>query len=203
MNRISLILKNKISAVLFIAAAVIGAILIIWYLKTVDQKDVSGGALEQEPVIEDEQQGAEEIIGDHKVPLDGLSSQIPSGMKAVNLPISFFGNCLILKIGDRIDIISTYYDKESAVLHAEMILSGKEIISLETGQGTDKDNYGSISGNIFPEVSFGADVNNGISRTLVITFFLEDEEIVRSFTAIESGMLYLSLCPENDININY
>lgn len=203
MNRISLILKNKISAVLFIIAAIIGAILIIWYLKAVMQNNAADETLEQKSGIEDEQQDVEGIVGDHEVCLDDLSGLIPSGMKAVNLPISFFGNHLTLKIGDRIDIISTYYDKESGVLHAEVILSGKEIISLGSGQGTYEDRHGSISSSIFPEVSSGADVNNRISRILIITFFLRDEEIVRSFTAIESGMLYLSLCPQNGIDTNY
>lgn len=200
LNRISLILKNRISAVLFIIAAIIGAILIFWYLASIRQSDAASEALEQKSGIEDEQQDAEGIIGGY---LDDLSGQIPSGMKAVNLPISFFGDHSILKVGDRIDIISTYYDKESSVLQAEMILLKKEIIGLGSGRGTDEDGHESIDGSIFPEVSFGADVNNGISRILIITFFLRDEEIVRSFIAIESGMLYLSLCPENDINTNY
>jgi len=203
LNRIFLILKNKVSAVIFIAAAVIGAILIIWYLNTIKQNDIVSGDLEQKSGIEDEQQSAEGIVGDYEIPLNSLSSQIPSGRKAVNLPISFFGDSLILKIGDRIDIISIYYAKESAMLHAETILSGKEIIDIESGQSADENDHETIGSNIFPESSFGADVNNGLSRTLVITFFLKDEEIVRSFVAIESGMLYLSLCPENDTNTNY
>jgi hypothetical protein len=203
LNRISLILKNKISAVLFIIAAVIGAILIFWYLASIRQSDAVSEAPEQRSGMEDEQQDAEGIIGDQEVLLSDLPGQIPSGMKAVNLPISFFGDHSIPKTGDRIDIISTYYDKESGRLHAEVILSEKEIIGLGSGQGTDEDSYGSISDSIFPEVSFGANVNNGISRILVITFFLRDEEIVRSFMAIESGMLYLSLCPGNDINTDY
>ncbi len=108
LNRISLILKNKISAVLFIIAATIGAILIFWYMASVRQSDAASETLEQRSGIEDEQQDAEGIMGDHEVCLDDLSGQIPSGMKAVNLPISFFGDHSILKTGDRIDIISTY-----------------------------------------------------------------------------------------------
>ncbi|MCD4669374.1 MAG: hypothetical protein K8S14_02890 [Actinomycetia bacterium] len=203
MNRISLILKNRISAILFIIAAVIGAILIFWYLASIRQNNVSGEILEQKSGIEDEQQNAEGIIGYQEAPLNSLSGQIPSGMKAVNLPISFFGDHSILNTGDRIDIISTYYNKESGRLHAEMILSGKEVIDLESGQGINENSPESIGSAIFPETSFGSGINGGASSTLVITFFLRDEEIVRSFMAIESGMLYLSICPKKDINTNY
>jgi len=195
-------LKNKMPVVIFIIAALIGAILIIWYLKAASRNDASSVVLEQEIEAEDMQdmEGVSEYSGD---PQNDLSGRIPQGMKAVNLPISFFGSSLMLKTGDKVDIISTYYDKESAMLYAETILSEKEIIALESGQDQEEDSYGSIGGNIFPESSFGADINNGTNRTLIITFFLEGEEIVKSFKAIESGMLYLALCPGNNINTKY
>jgi len=195
-------LKSKMPAVIFIIAALIGAILIIWYLKAASGNDTSSEVPEQEIEAQDMQdmEGASEYSGD---PQNDLSGRIPQGMKAVNLPISFFGSSMMLKTGDKVDIISTYYNKESAMLYAETILSEKEIIALESGQGQEEDSYGSIGGNIFPESSFGADINNGTNRTLIITFFLEGEEIVKSFKAIESGMLYLALCPGNNINTKY
>ena len=65
--------------------------------------------------------------------IEGLSKMIPSGMKAVSLPVSIFGDCSSLKEGDRVDIISTYYDREKGILDSEKIISAREIIALETG----------------------------------------------------------------------
>ena len=200
MNRISLILKNKIPALLFLIVAVIGAILIFWYLNSTRQSDHTDEVIEQNQGLENEEQN---VIGDYGIILDDLSNRIPPGKKSVNLPVSFFGDHSILKIGDRVDIISTCYDKESGELYAKMILSGKKIIDIEPGQDINENSSGSISSSIFPETSFGTDISREISRTLVITYFIGDEEVMNSFMAIESGMLYLALCHGNDANIEY
>ena len=53
----------------------------------------------------------------------------------------------------------------------------------------------SLGSSIIPEDisgTRGVDMGN----ILVMTFFLRDEEVLKSFTAIESGILYLALCPD-------
>ena len=92
------------------------------------------------------------------------------------------------------DIISVFYNRSTDLLHAEKIISGKEIIRLESGNGSDRGNTASLSDAIFPDDISGTAATNNISSILVITFFLRDEELLKSFKALESGILYLALC---------
>ncbi|MCJ7666603.1 MAG: hypothetical protein MUO59_07710, partial [Actinobacteria bacterium] len=127
---------------------------------------------------------------------------IPYGLRAVSLPISFFGDVSGIRQGDMVDIISVFYDPDSNGLYSEVILSQKEIILLvysgndqDSGEYQDAGGSGYLGDGIFGEISSGNGIGGQFKKILVITFYLETIEAEKAFMAIESGQLYLSLCP--------
>ena len=195
MISISKLFGRKTWALLFIAAAIAGAVLIFWTLKGKKIESSRGKASPAESEIDINDQDVATIKDE--ILDDGYSKIIPSGMKAVNIPVSFFGDCSVLDVGDRVDIISTYYDMEIGRLHSEKIISAKEIIMLETGGVSGMENKMSLGGSIIPEDMPVPGTAIDMGNILVMTFFLKDEEILTSFTALEKGILYLALCPGN------
>jgi hypothetical protein len=93
-----------------------------------------------------------------------------------------------------VDIISTYYKEEMGNLYSERIITASEIIRLEAGgsQGS-KDDVALGNTLIYDGIS-GTGTSIDMGKILVLTFFLKDNEVLRSFTALESGMLYVALC---------
>jgi len=179
---------KKIWIISFVAAAIAGAILIFWLLK--GRENVNGG--ENVSFIE------EEVVQEEAIEPDGMEADsdyaltvsIPDGLKAVNLPVSFFGDPGLLGEGDRIDIISVYYEADTGIFDSKRIISSREIIRLEYKEGSSQDSGGSI----IPDISISSTaVDTG--NILVLTFFLTDDEILDSFTALEKGMLYVAVCP--------
>jgi energy-converting hydrogenase Eha subunit F len=203
LNRIILILRNRVAAILFIIAAAAGAVLIFWYLNNTRQDNSADESREQDYKIIEENAMMEMDFKNHDVYQGRLSARIPPGKKAVNLPVTFFGDCSILATDDRIDIISIYYDKESDTLDSEIILSGKEIINFETDQYRSEAISESMGGLILSEDYYRSGIDSNIKNILVITFYLDNEEVVRSFKALESGVLYLSLCSGQGIGSIY
>ncbi len=207
MGRLAFILRQKLSLIIFVIAAIIGGILIFWYISSKEdennntnqeyaeiQESISAGGEEDVQIL-----GENTSSGDHGQP---LSSSIPYGLRAVSLPISFFGDSSGIAQGDRVDIISVFYDPGSNELYSEVILSQKEIILLgNTGKDQDPETYQDAGGSgyfgdgILGDVPSGNDISGQLKIILVITFYLEAAEVQKAFMAIESGQLYLALCP--------
>jgi len=123
-----------------------------------------------------------------------FSTYIPLFKKAATMPITYWGDISLISIGDRVDVVSTYYEKDTSNLKSEIVLSNKEIIIISSQQNKDnkdqQDNSGlSIlnSGNVLAEES----------RTLYLTFYLGEEEIKTIFGAIEKGSLNIAICSLN------
>ncbi len=207
MGKLAFILRQRLPLIAFIIAAIIGGILIFWYISS---KEDENNSTDQEYVEIQENisvDGEEDVqvfgennsSGDHGQP---LSSSIPYGLRAVSLPISFFGDSSGIREGDRVDIISVFYDPGSSELYSEVILSQKEIILLgNTGKDQDPGTYQDAGGSgyfgdgILGDLPSGNGVSGQLKKILVITFYLEAIEVEKAFMAIESGQLYLSLCP--------
>ena len=100
------------------------------------------------------------------------------------------------------DIISTYYRQEEGNLYSERIITAREIIKLEGG-GKHYMETGGITGDLFmPEGISGTGTAADMGNILVMTLFLTDTEVIRSFTALERGMLFVALCPEYETGGN-
>jgi len=207
LGRLAFILRQRLPLIIFIIAAIIGGILIFWYISSNEDKNNSSNqeyAEIQESISVDGDEGVQILgentsSGDHGQP---LSSSIPYGLRAVSLPISFFGDASGIREGDRVDIISVFYDPGSNELYSEVILSQKEIILLgNTGKDQDPGTYqdpggsGYFGNGILGDLPSGNGVSGQLKKILVITFYLEAAEVQKAFMAIESGQLYLSLCP--------
>ena len=155
--------------------------------------------LNDDPDIEYNETISQTENGRSESQFSNLSSSIPSGYRAINLPISFFGDISIMEKGDMVDIVSVLYDSSSSELYSEVILAQKKIIMLgcdedmrdqETVSGSDY-----LSGGIFGDLPSNSGGSNQLKKTLIITFYLKPEEVENAFMAIEGGQLYLSLCP--------
>ncbi len=205
MGRLVFILRHRLPVIIFIIAALIGGVLIFWYISNKEEGNSSveiSGIQENISDIEYEDMempGEEASTGFFG---QSLSSSIPYGFRAVSLPISFFGDVQALREGDKVDIISVFYDPGSNELYSETILSRKEIIILKNNKDTpDPENYqgtsssGYLSSGIFNDMSSGSNNRSQLKKMIVITFYLEANEVERAFEAIEGGQLYLSICP--------
>lgn len=202
MGRLAFILRQKLPLIIFVVAAIIGGILIFWYINNKEENNNTGQEYTeiQENISvngdEDSQILGEDISSkDHGQP---MSSSIPYGLRAVNLPISFFGDVSSIREGDRVDIISVFYDPGSNELYSEVVLSQKEIILLgNTGKDQDSGGSGYFGDGILGDLPSGNDASRQLKKILVITFYLEADEVEKAFKAIEGGQLYLSLYSEN------
>jgi hypothetical protein len=213
MGRLAFILRHRLPVIIFVIAAVIGGVLIFWYISNKEGEISSQEISETQENISDTEDEDIEISGEnissgHYGQL--LSSSIPYGLRAVSLPISFFGDVSAISGGDRVDIISVFYDPGSNELHSEIILGQKEIIIIDSNENTlDPENYqdatssGYLSDGILSSVSSGKNNNSQLKKILVITFYLEVTEVERTFKAIEGGQLYLSLCPAGSEEYRY
>lgn len=249
MNRLGLILRQKIFIIIVVIMVVMGGIVIYWYISRDDSKyadnyhvekilvagcDIDAGAEITEDMLEYRDipkniysekfiVSKEEILGKKTdtyisegeiIFIENLeenladeenylkfSSYIPSGLRAVSIPVNYYGDASLISCGDRVDVVSTFYDRESDLLVSETVLSGKEIVLIEGRKTTEMENYGledtgssgeiSVLGEMFGE-SFAAKNDPGL---LVITLYLKPEETERIFLAIESGVLDISICP--------
>jgi len=182
--------RKMIWAVLFAAAAAAGAFILIWLLKP--GAEVTGHQAE-DPV---EMAAAEDSISIKEDRQDEPQKEVPRGMKEVNLPISFFGDHAVLDEGDRVDIIATYYNEDAGKLCSERIITASEIIRLENGRSIEIDDSLTLGDALISNSISGTGTAIDMGNILVLTFFLTDDEVLRSFTALESGMLYIALCPD-------
>ncbi len=126
-----------------------------------------------------------------------FSAYIPDGLRAVSMPVKYYGDPGLLNIGDRIDIISTYYKAGDDTLYSETVLAGKEIILMGNVPGTNE--YEDIAGG--EDILSGSlfDQNIGIyelGSMIIITFYLEPNESENIFMALDRGLLNLSILPK-------
>ena len=206
MGRLVFMLRHRLPVIVFIVAAIIGGVLIFWYINNKEESNSTGQEYaeiqENLSIIGDEDvkiSGEDISSGDHGKP---FSSSIPYGLRAASLPISFFGDVSAISEGDRVDIISVFYDPDSNELYSEVILSQKEIVLLgNTGKDQEQEAYqdkggsGYFGDGVLGDLSSGNVASGQLKKIFVITFYLEVTEVKRAFKAIEGGQLYLSLCP--------
>jgi len=247
MNRISLIIKQRMLSIIFIIIAVTGGIFVFWYVSNLKAKISEDTSYNQIFIAKTDIKKDEEITGElieaQKIPGDifsekfiidedkilgkkaasdilegeiirkdklegggvnsdnyfdlSFSSYIPYDLRAVSIPVNLYGGKSLLEEGDRVDLVSTYYEQENSILYSETILSEKEIIlinsSLEESCAGDEND----SGGFLPVSMFnGSQVDSNYRKLVIITFYLSKSEVEKVFLALERGVLNLSICPK-------
>jgi Flp pilus assembly protein CpaB len=120
-----------------------------------------------------------------------FSTYIPMFKKAATIPITYWGDVTLINIGDRIDVIATYYESEGGNLKSDIILSNKEIIIISGRQNQENKNQQENSG---LSILNSGNVLSEESRTFYLTFYLSEEEIKTVFASIEKGNLNIAIC---------
>ncbi|MEA2016628.1 MAG: RcpC/CpaB family pilus assembly protein [Actinomycetota bacterium] len=246
MNRISLILRQRLAGIIFVIVALAGGIFIFWYISGLKEKIPENASYNHVFIAETDIRKEEEIkdglIKMKKIPSDifsgkfvmdkdriigkrvtadilkgeiitedkleegeytdgislGFSSYIPDGLRAVSIPVNFYGDRSLINEGDRIDLISTYYVQEDGNLYSETIIAGKEIILIGSGHEEDYESSGSDGKNfIFGQADGGGLTDTYYREHPVITFYLTKTEAEEVFKAAERGVLNLSICAGN------
>jgi Flp pilus assembly protein CpaB len=246
MNRISLIIRQRILGIIFIIISLAGGFFIFLYISSLKEQipenvnynqifiarnDIKKGERIAADLIEMQKIPAnifsgrfiinkDEITGEKAIAdiLKGeiitkdkleeksggsnfsysFSFHIPEGLRAASIPVSFYGDRSLLNEGDKIDLISTYYDQESGGLYSETVLSEKEVIlingnSKEAYQENSSDTGNFLLGTVNEETFADSFYDNHIT----ITLYLTGREIEEAFKAIERGVLNLSICRGN------
>ncbi len=244
MNRITLIIRQKIFGIIFIIIAIIGGIFIFLYIsnlkarvsedmeyrqifvasddigqgeeiteESIKMQRISGNMFSEKfvidkdkvlgkKVIEDIMEG--EIITVDKLEVTeydngsnyGFSSYIPDQLRAVSIPVNFYGDKSLIRTGDKVDIISTYYEPESGVIYSNTVLSEKEVVLIKSGlnesySGEEYESGSILTGSFFDNSSAYPDYTN----LIILTFYLDVSETENVFLALERGLLNLSICP--------
>lgn len=248
MNRISLIVKQRMLGIVFIIIAVIGGVFVFWYISNLKSRiseddgyrkifitraDIKEGEEITEELIEMQKinenifsenfiiekddilgkKASENIMKGDIITVDklegidssnglstGFSSYIPYKSRAVSVPVNFYGDKSLIRTGDRVDIISTYYEAGSGVIYSDVVLSEKEIVLIASDLGgsfsvEENGNGGSLVDSIFENSS----IDYGYANTLILTFYLDCLEAKEIFSALEKGVLNLSICPRSYI----
>ncbi|GAG74842.1 unnamed protein product, partial [marine sediment metagenome] len=124
-----------------------------------------------------------------------FSSYIPKNLRAVSVPVNYFGDSSLLRTGDRVDIISTYYEYSGGELKSDTILSEKEVILAESNFGSSMSNSIGDNGNFLLGTATEEDFRSGsLGSFIIMTFYLEPGEVEIIFLALERGVLNLSIC---------
>ncbi|MGM0366047.1 MAG: Flp pilus assembly protein CpaB [Actinomycetota bacterium] len=135
---------------------------------------------------------ARHVSGYEDEGFSGFSSYIPRAMRAVTVPVTFHGQDGFLQVGESVDIISTYYDREKGDMAALTILEQKEIMHIGSRQ-EDRQEYGLLSEE-GPSNDFGG------QNLLTVTFYLSPEEAESLFLAAQRGIINISICPYQKYN---
>ncbi|HHT79049.1 MAG TPA: Flp pilus assembly protein CpaB [Actinobacteria bacterium] len=125
-----------------------------------------------------------------------FSSYIPKDKKAVTIPVLYYGDPSMIKIGDKVDIISTYYNPDEDSFTARTILSDKEIIFISGSNKQDQaDNDINDSKSQFELLDlYNGNLSDDDTGKLMITFYLNREETEDLFKNHDRGVLHLSIC---------
>ncbi len=120
-----------------------------------------------------------------------FSTYIPVYKKAATIPVTYWGDISLISVGDKIDVISTYYEKDSSNLKSEIVLAGKEIIIISGQENQDNENKknNSALSILSPDTVL---INE--SQMIYFTFYLSEEEIKKVFEAIQKGNLNIAIC---------
>lgn len=240
MNRLTLIVKQRIISVIMLIISVTGGIFIYLYLdymkssnteiagqkiivmnadieegEIIDRSDISIETVPEEIFSDSYLVSEESVIGKiateeiikgeilTKDKIEGyddgpeipssISSYIPINLKAVSVPLRYYGNTDFLNKGDRIDIVSVYYDDEKSMVVSETILRAKELISLF--YNTDNSIEGDEGGLFFESFETPTiDKRGDITRSITGTFYLDEDETEAIFLALEKGVLNVAIC---------
>ena len=248
MNRLSLILRQKLFTIIFIIVSIFGGVFVFWYLnslKTGGTQDFAGKNIFTAATdIESGQVIGEELLEMKKIPenifnekfiidksqildkkaagninkgeiiskdkIEGsqaenvylrFSAYIPEGLRATSIPVNYYGDVSLIRVGDNVDLISTYYDKSGEQLISEVVIGEKEIIFIQNSDGssstTNPDNQAKESKNdfLFGGIS-GQDSGSSLSNLIVLTFYLLPAEVENIFLALDRGAINISICPK-------
>jgi len=121
-----------------------------------------------------------------------FSSYIPRDKKAVTVPVVFYWDLKLISAGDKVDIISTFYDKEKEDLTTETIILNQEIILFSTPQSSEEMNNSEDDFNIINIPQTGMDFSNG--NKIIATFYLDIIETEKIFLSLEKGRINISIC---------
>lgn len=248
MNRLSLIFRQKLFAIIFIIVSILGGIFVFWYLNSLKIRgtqdftgkeiftaayDIESGQVIQEELLEKKKMPENifnekfiidknqilnkkaasdinkgEIISKDKI--EGsqtenvylrFSTYIPEGLRAASIPINYYGDVSLIRVGDNVDLISTYYDKLIEQLMTEVVLNEKEIIFIQNNNGPNSinnpDNQVKENKNDFLFGGIiGEDPGINLSNLIVLTFYLLPEEVENIFLALDRGVINISICPK-------
>jgi Flp pilus assembly protein CpaB len=246
MNRMSLIIRQRILSIVFVIISIAGGIFIFLYVSNLKEKiplsadynrifiagisisrneEITADLLVEQKIPADILSekfilDKNEIIGEKtsvdiqegeiitKDKLEGsgsgdgfslsFSSYIPYGMRAVSIPVNFYGDRSLVKEGDKVDLISTYYEPAGSILFSETIMAEKEIILIG---GNVEENYTGDEGGMGSLLS-GPAADTGLfsshnKNSLIITFYLSKSEAEEAYMAIERGTVNMSICCRN------
>lgn len=130
----------------------------------------------------------------------GFSSYIPYKTRAVSMPVNFYGDKSLIRAGDRVDIISTYYKTDSGDIYSDLLLSEKEIVLISSDTYEDSSVEGKNGGGFLVDSIFeNSSIDPGYANILILTFYLDCMEAKEVFSALGKGVLNLSICPSNYI----
>jgi len=244
MNRLSLVLRQKIISIVFVLIALAGGVFIFWYIGELKEKipedsvnnnrvliaetdmkkgeEVKAGSVKIQEIPSDIFSGKfitdkDEIIG-KIVEADilkgeiitedkiedmadsggislGFSSYIPDGLRAVSIPVNFYGDNSLIREGDKVDLISTYYTQGSGELFSETVISGKEIVFIKMGGSEYYSDSAGSDGNFLLGGAEGGDFTDAYHKNYItLTFYLTGAEAERVFLAASRGFLNMSIC---------
>jgi Flp pilus assembly protein CpaB len=125
-----------------------------------------------------------------------FSTYIPLFKKAATVPITYWGDISLICIGDKIDVISTYYEKDSSDLKSEIVLANKEIIIISSQQNQTNENQ---KNNSALSILNSDTVLTEGGNTFYMTFYLDEEEIKTVFEAIQKGNLNIAICSSKQL----
>ncbi len=255
MNRINLIIRQKIFIIAIILMLVFAGFLIYWYLAgsknenqyadgnmdiytsrveikagiqitkdMIEKKSIPGNIFNQkfitdvseitgkataldiakgEIISSDKIQGVESAKDSSYL---AFSSYIPAGLRAVSIPVNYYGEKSLLSVGDTVDLISTLFEKTTDSITSRTIMWGKEVILIDgkrsgndltdlsgrqenTGESSDLPAFDSI---------LGAGTTEGFrSGNCILTLYLKPVEVETVFLALQTGTINLSICPKN------
>jgi Flp pilus assembly protein CpaB len=130
-----------------------------------------------------------------------FSAYIPEGLRATSIPVNYYGDVSLIRVGDRVDLISTYYDKSGEQLISEVIIGGEEVIFIQNNNGPDntRDSGSQVKESkndfVFSQLT-GEDNSNNLGNLIVLTFYLLPEEVENIFLALDRGVINISICPK-------
>jgi Flp pilus assembly protein CpaB len=255
MNRINLIIRQKIFIIAIALMLVFAGFLIYWYLNAsnnekqlaggniyiytsrieikagtqitkdmIEKKSIPGNIYNQkfitnvneitgkvtvldivkgEIISSDKVQGVE---GAKESSYLAFSSYIPAGLRAVSIPVNYYGEKSLLSVGDNVDLISTLFEKTTDSIISRTILRDKEIILID-GKNSSND-LADLSGqkgttsasNDLPAFDsiLKTDTAEGLkSGNCILTLYLKPIEAETVFLALQTGTINLSICPKN------